>query len=160
MDCGRIAIFGGGSWATAIAKMVLEKVPNIVWYIRRPEQIDEFKRLEYNPSYLTSVRFDVSRITFTSDINTAVDAGDTLIFVTPSPYVKHHLRKLKRKLHEKHIITAIKGIIPDEDLVCSEYFRQIYNVPDENLAVIGGPSHADHRFGRQGLCAQFCRPYE
>ena len=143
MDCGRIAIFGGGSWATAIAKMVLEKVPNIVWYIRRPEQIDEFKRLEYNPSYLTSVRFDVSRITFTSDINTAVDAGDTLIFVTPSPYVKHHLRKLKRKLHEKHIITAIKGIIPDEDLVCSEYFRQIYNVPDENLAVIGGPSHAE-----------------
>lgn len=143
MDCGRIAIFGGGSWATAIAKMVLEKVPNIVWYIRRPEQIEEFKRLEYNPSYLTSVRFDVSRITFTSDINTAVDAGDTLIFVTPSPYVKHHLRKLKRKLHEKHIITAIKGIIPDEDLVCSEYFRQIYNVPDENLAVIGGPSHAE-----------------
>ena len=143
MDCGRIAIFGGGSWATAIAKMVLEKVPNIVWYIRRPEQIDEFKRLEYNPSYLTSVRFDMSRITFTSDINTAVDAGDTLIFVTPSPYVKHHLRKLKRKLHEKHIITAIKGIIPDEDLVCSEYFRQIYNVPDENLAVIGGPSHAE-----------------
>lgn len=143
MDCGRIAIFGGGSWATAIAKMVLEKVPNIVWYIRRPEQIEEFKRLEHNPSYLTSVRFDVSRITFTSDINTAVDAGDTLIFVTPSPYVKHHLRKLKRKLHEKHIITAIKGIIPDEDLVCSEYFRQIYNVPDENLAVIGGPSHAE-----------------
>lgn len=143
MDCGRIAIFGGGSWATAIAKMVLEKVPNIVWYIRRPEQIEEFKRLEHNPSYLTSVRFDVSRITFASDINTAVDAGDTLIFVTPSPYVKHHLRKLKRKLHEKHIITAIKGIIPDEDLVCSEYFRQIYNVPDENLAVIGGPSHAE-----------------
>lgn len=143
MDCGRIAIFGGGSWATAIAKMVLEKVPNIVWYIRRPEQIDEFKRLEHNPSYLTSVRFDVSRITFASDINTAVDACDTLIFVTPSPYVKHHLRKLKRKLHDKHIITAIKGIIPDEDLVCSEYFRQIYNVPDENLAVIGGPSHAE-----------------
>ena len=143
MDCGRIAIFGGGSWATAIAKMVLEKVPNIVWYIRRPEQIEEFKRLEHNPSYLTSVRFDVSRITFASDINTAVEACDTLIFVTPSPYVKHHLRKLKRKLHEKHIITAIKGIIPDEDLVCSEYFRQIYNVPDENLAVIGGPSHAE-----------------
>lgn len=143
MDCGRIAIFGGGSWATAIAKMVLEKVPNIVWYIRRPEQIDEFKRLEHNPSYLTSVRFDVSRITFASDINTAVEACDTLIFVTPSPYVKHHLRKLKRKLHDKHIITAIKGIIPDEDLVCSEYFRQIYNVPDENLAVIGGPSHAE-----------------
>ena len=143
MDCGRIAIFGGGSWATAIAKMVLEKVPNIVWYIRRPEQIEEFKRLEHNPSYLTSVRFDVSRITFASDINTAVEACDTLIFVTPSPYVKHHLRKLKRKLHDKHIITAIKGIIPDEDLVCSEYFRQIYNVPDENLAVIGGPSHAE-----------------
>lgn len=138
-----VAIMGGGSWATAIAKIVLERVEHIYWYMRKPETIEDFKRLEHNPSYLTSVRFDIDRITFSSDINEVVRAADTLIFVTPSPYLKNHLRKLKEKIHNKFIVTAIKGIVPDENLICSEYFRQIYNVPDDNLAVLGGPSHAE-----------------
>ena len=138
-----IAIMGGGSWATAIAKIVLERVEHIYWYMRKSETIEEFKRLEHNPSYLTSVRFDIDRITFSSDINEVVRSADTLIFVTPSPYLKNHLRKLKEKIHNKFIMTAIKGIVPDENLICSEYFRQVYNVPDDNLAVLGGPSHAE-----------------
>lgn len=134
---------GGGSWATAVAKIVLEKVDHISWYMRRPEVIEDFKRLEHNPSYLTSVHFDVNRIYFSSDINEVVRNCDTLIFVTPSPYLKNHLKKLKKKLHNKFVITAIKGIVPDENLICSEYFRQVFNVPDDNLAVLGGPSHAE-----------------
>lgn len=134
---------GGGSWATAVAKIVLEKVDHIFWYMRRPEVIEDFKRLEHNPSYLTSVHFDVNRISFSSDINEVVRNCDTLIFVTPSPYLKNHLKKLKEKLHNKFVITAIKGIVPDENLICSEYFRQVFNVPDDNLAVLGGPSHAE-----------------
>ncbi len=139
----KIAIMGGGSWATAIAKIVLERVPHITWYMRRNDSIEEFKRLGHNPSYLTSVHFDMNRITLSSDINEVVRNCDTLVFVTPSPYLKSHLKKLKVKLHDKFIITAIKGIVPDDNLVCSEYFRQAYNVPDENLAVLGGPSHAE-----------------
>lgn len=134
---------GGGSWATAVAKIVLEKVDHISWYMRRPEVIEDFKRLEHNPSYLTSVHFDINRISFSSDINEVVRNCDTLIFVTPSPYLKNHLKKLKEKLHNKFVITAIKGIVPDENLICSEYFRQVFNVPDDNLAVLGGPSHAE-----------------
>lgn len=134
---------GGGSWATAVAKIVLEKVDHISWYMRRPEVIEDFKRLEHNPSYLTSVHFDVNRISFSSDINEVVRNCDTLIFVTPSPYLKNHLKKLKEKLHNKFVITAIKGIVPDENLICSEYFRLVFNVPDDNLAVLGGPSHAE-----------------
>ena len=139
----KIAIMGGGSWATAVAKIVLEKVDHISWYMRRPEVIEDFKRLEHNPSYLTSVHFDVNRISFSSDINEVVRNCNTLIFVTPSPYLKNHLKKLKEKLHNKFVITAIKGIVPDENLICSEYFRQVFNVPDDNLAVLGGPSHAE-----------------
>lgn len=142
-DLGNIAVMGSGSWATAIAKMLLEKVEHIYWYMRKPDAIDEFRRLEHNPSYLAGVHFDVSKITFTSDINVAVRNCRTLVFVTPSPYLKNHLRKLKCRLHDRIIMTAIKGIVPDENLVCSEYFRQVYNVPDENLAVLGGPSHAE-----------------
>lgn len=134
---------GGGSWATAIAKMMLEQNDSIYWYMRRDDRIEEFRRLGHNPAYLTSVHFDVNRIHFSSDINKVVENADTLIFVTPSPYLKNHLKKLKTRLRDKFIITAIKGIVPDDNLVCSEYFHQVYNVPDENLAVLGGPSHAE-----------------
>ena len=142
-DCGKIAVLGGGSWATAIAWILLENNERINWYMRRDDRIAEFKRLGHNPGYLTSARFDVNRIDFSSDINKIIENSDTLVFVTPSPYLKSHLKKLKSRLRDKLVVTAINGIVPDENMVCSEYFHQVYNVPDENLAVIGGPSHAE-----------------
>ena len=142
-DCGKIAIIGGGSWATAIAKIVMGHTHHIGWYMRRDDQIEEFRRLGHNPSYLTSVHFNTDEIVFNSDLNKIVEAYDTLVFVVPSPYLKNHLRKLKVRLKEKFIITAIKGIVPDENLVCSEYFHQVFDVPYDNLACLGGPSHAE-----------------
>lgn len=142
-DCGKIAIIGGGSWATAIAKIVIGHTRHIGWYIRKEDTISDFRRLGHNPTYLTSVHFDVSQILFSNDINKIVEAYDTLIFVIPSPYLKNHLKKLKTRLRGKFIITAIKGLIPDENIACSEYFNQVYDVSLDNLACIGGPSHAE-----------------
>ena len=142
-DCGRIAIIGGGSWATAIAKIVVGSTHRIGWYMRRDDRILEFKRMGHNPAYLTSVHFNLDEIDFTSDINKVVQENDTLVFVTPSPYLKNHLKKLKLPIRDKFIITAIKGIVPDENLVCSEYFHEVFDVPYSNLACIGGPSHAE-----------------
>ena len=142
-DCGKIAIIGGGSWATAIAKIVVGHTHHIGWYMRRNDRIDDFKRLGHTPAYLVSVRFNTDEIFFSSDINEIVQLYDTLVFVTPSPYLKNHLRKLKTRLRDKFIVTAIKGIVPDENVVCSEYFHQVYDVPYENLACLAGPSHAE-----------------
>ncbi|MDD6379717.1 MAG: glycerol-3-phosphate dehydrogenase [Prevotella sp.] len=142
-NVGKIAIIGGGSWATAIAKIIVSHTHHIGWYIRRDDRIDDFRRLGHNPAYLTSVRFDVDEINFSADINRIVQSYDTLVFVTPSPYLKNHLKKLRTRIKDKFIVTAIKGIVPDENLCCSEYFHQVYDVPFENLACIGGPSHAE-----------------
>lgn len=142
-NVGKIAIIGGGSWATAIAKIVEGHTHHIGWYMRRDDRIEDFKRLGHNPAYLRSARFNVDEIFFSSDINRIVKEYDTLVFVTPSPYLKNHLRKLKTNIRDKFVVTAIKGIVPDENLVCSEYFHQVYDVPLENLACIGGPSHAE-----------------
>ncbi|MBQ8453597.1 MAG: NAD(P)H-dependent glycerol-3-phosphate dehydrogenase [Prevotella sp.] len=140
---GKIAIIGGGSWATAIAKIVVSHTHHIGWYMLRDDRIEDFRRMKHNPAYLTGVHFDVDEIYFSSDINKIAQAYDTLVFVTPSPYLKGHLKKLKTRLRDKFIVTAIKGIVPDENLSCSEYFHQVFDVPQENLAVIGGPSHAE-----------------
>ena len=142
-DCGKIAIIGGGSWATAIAKIVVGHTPHIGWYMRRDDRIKEFKRLGHNPAYLMSVRFNTDEIYFSSDLNEVAQLYDTLVFVTPSPYLKNHLRRLRTRIRDKFILTAIKGIVPDENVVCSEYFHQVYDVPYENLACLAGPSHAE-----------------
>lgn len=140
---GRIAIVGGGSWATAIAKMFLAHEGNINWYMRREDRIADFKRLGHNPAYLTSVKFDTKKINFYSNINEIVKDSDTLVFATPSPYLKSHLKKLKVKLKDKFVITAIKGIVPDDNLIISDYFTKEYKVPAENIAVLAGPCHAE-----------------
>lgn len=142
-DCGKIAIIGGGSWATAIAKIVVAHTHHIGWYMRRNDRIEDFKNLQHNPAYLTGVHFDINEIYFSSDLNDIVQNYDTLVFVTPSPYLKNHLKRLRVRISDKFVVTAIKGIVPDENLVCSEYFHQVYDVPYANLACIGGPSHAE-----------------
>jgi len=140
---GKVAIMGGGSWATAIAKMVLANQPSINWYMRRDDRIADFLKLGHNPAYLTDVMFDTNHINFSSDINKVIEESDTLVFVTPSPYLKSHLSKLTADLRNKFIISAIKGIVPDENLIVSEYFNKIYGVPLDNVAVVGGPCHAE-----------------
>ena len=140
---GKIAIMGGGSWATALAKIVLSTQESINWYMRRDDQIQAFLQTGHNPSYLSAVEFDLERITFYSDINQAIQESDTLIFATPSPFLKQHLKKVTTPLHDKFIISAIKGIVPDENMLIADYFAEYYEVPIEHIAVIGGPCHAE-----------------
>jgi glycerol-3-phosphate dehydrogenase (NAD(P)+) len=111
--------------------------------MRRDDRIADFKRTGHNPAYITSLQFDVNEIAFSSDLNHTAEAYDTLIFVTPSPYLKDHLKKLTVDIKNKFIVIAIKGIVPDENVVCSEYFHNRYGVPYDNIAIIGGPSHAE-----------------
>ena len=80
-NTGRVAVIGGGSWATAIAKIVVNNTHRIGWYMRRDDRIEDFKRMGHNPAYLTSVHFKLDEIDFTSDINHIVREYDTLVFV-------------------------------------------------------------------------------
>jgi len=140
---GKIAVLGGGTWATALAKIVFSNSNKINWYMRRDDRIADFRKLGHNPAYLSSVAFDVNRITFYSNLNEVAENSDTLIFATPSPYFKEHLKKLNTDISKKFIVSAIKGIVPEENLVISEYFTKFYGVPASNIAVIGGPTHAE-----------------
>lgn len=140
---GKIAIMGGGSWATALAKLTLNNADSILWYMRRDDRIADFKQTGHNPVYLSDVAFDTSHIHFSSDINEIAEAADTLILVTPSPYMKAHLKKLDTDISGKFVVTAIKGIVPDENMIVTEYLQTFYHVPESQLAVIGGPCHAE-----------------
>jgi glycerol-3-phosphate dehydrogenase (NAD(P)+) len=140
---GKIAVMGGGSWATALAKILMHSQEEINWYMRRPDRIEDFKRLKHNPAYLSGISFDTSRIRFYNDINRAVEESDTLLFATPSPYIKEHLKKVTAPLHQKYVLSGIKGIVPDENLLVNDYFATFYGVKPQNIIVIAGACHAE-----------------
>ncbi len=138
-----VAILGSGSWATALAKIALCNQESINWFIRRQEVIDEFIATGKNPTYLNNLKFDVARINFSADINKVIAASDVLILAIPSPYIKQSLKKIRRSLHKKIIVNAVKGMIPDENMLVTEYLHQEFKVPIANLGVIAGPCHAE-----------------
>ena len=140
---GQIAVLGGGSWATALAKLLLKNEDRIWWYMRRDDRIEEFKRRGRNPKYLTDVHFDTARITFSSDINEVCTQANTLVLAVPSPYLKSHLEKINVSLKNKTIVSAVKGIVPDENKIVTEYLQCHYGCRDENMLCIGGPCHAE-----------------
>lgn len=139
----KIAILGSGSWATALAKIVMTNQGEINWFIRRQEVIDEFIATGKNPSYLGAANFDVGRIHFSSDINQTVAQSDILILAIPSPYVKQTLTKIRRNMTSKVIISAVKGMIPEDNIIITEYLHKRFNVPMDQLGVIAGPCHAE-----------------
>jgi glycerol-3-phosphate dehydrogenase (NAD(P)+) len=139
----KFAVIGGGSWATAIAKMLCVNLPEITWYMRNNDAIDHIKTYKHNPNYLTGVEFDLSKLRLTSDINEAVAYADYIIFAIPSAFVGGELKKLTQSLDDKVIFSAIKGIVPETSLIVGEHFNKVYNIPLENIGVITGPCHAE-----------------
>lgn len=139
----RIAVVGGGSWATAIAKILTETNEHINWFMRNIETIEAFKELRHNPRYLCAVDFDLSRITFTDDLDKLIEMSDIIIFAIPSAFLKTVLGRANCSLEGKIVVSAIKGLIPDDNLIIAEFFNQYYNVPLQQVVVISGPCHAE-----------------
>lgn len=141
----KIGILGGGSWATAITKMICDSGINekINWFIRNPENIKHIKARKRNKYYLSSLDLNVEKLNICNNINDVITKSDVLIFAIPSAFIKDALVKNNFSLSEKYIISAVKGIIPDENQIFAEYFNQNYNVPLQNVGIIAGPCHAE-----------------
>lgn len=142
-ETSRIGLIGSGSWATAIAKILLTNVPSINWHFRDEEHIAKFKVKKHNPNYLSSVVFDADRINFSSNINDVVVNSEIIIFAVPSAFLKSALSDLQVPLSDKVVMSAIKGLVPDENLIVGSYFNKFYNVPLDRIGVISGPCHAE-----------------
>jgi len=139
----KIAVFGGGSWATAIVKMLMENLDNIGWYMRNKQAIKHIKDNDHNPKYLRSAELDATLLDLSDDINYMVANYDVLIFAIPSAFLTNELNKLSVSLESKTIFSAIKGIVPETGLIVGEHFNQSYTIPLENIGVITGPCHAE-----------------
>lgn len=142
-DQRSVAIIGSGSWATALAKILLNNLPHIHWFIRSEETIEHFKKFHHNPKYISDIEFDISHITFFSSLDEAIKASDILIFAIPAPFLKDSLACYQGTFEGRIVISAIKGIIPSENITVAEFFNKQYNVPFKDISIIGGPCHAE-----------------
>lgn len=139
----RYAMIGSGSWATALAKLILNNQESISWYVRDDEMIDQINRTQHNPYYLSAVKFDPKRIRMSSDINEIISESDVLVFCVPSAYFLKEAECIKLSLEDKFIISAIKGIIPGDNITIAEYFNQRFEIPFSRIGVVSGPCHAE-----------------
>ena len=142
----RIGVIGSGSWATAMIKMLTDNLSekDIYWWVRKQEDIDYIQSYNHNPSYLTAVEIKIPFEKISSEVKFVFDRSDVVVLNTPAAYLKDALQGLTADdFKGKIIVSAIKGIIPDENQIIGEYLTSTYNVPLENIVVIGGPCHAE-----------------
>jgi glycerol-3-phosphate dehydrogenase (NAD(P)+) len=140
----RVAVVGGGSWATAIVKMLCNNAKQVHWWLRNRETVESIKKFKHNPTYLSSVELDTTKLLLSTNLQEVIASADIIIMVIPSAFLKDALVGLTAKDFEnKKIFSAIKGIVPEFNLIVGEFFNKKYNVAIENIGVITGPCHAE-----------------
>lgn len=138
--CGMI---GYGSWATALTYTLISNGQKIWWHIRNQEVLESIQTEGRNAKYLNDIEFDKDLINATDDINEVVRNADIIVVAAPSAYLKDFLKDLTEPLDGKFILSATKGIIPDDYKTITEFFRDTYNLSYDHLGLISGPSHAE-----------------
>ena len=139
-----VAVIGGGSWATAIVKILSSNLPLVYWWVREPEIEEGIKNNGRNPLYLSSALLDNKKICISTNLQDIVSKADTLVLVTPSAYLYSTLSVLTpEQLQNKSIVSAIKGIVPEKMETISSYITNNFQVPVTRFCVISGPSHAE-----------------
>jgi glycerol-3-phosphate dehydrogenase (NAD(P)+) len=143
IDKPRVAIIGGGSWATALAKIISDHVDHFSWFIYEKEIIEHIQKHHHNPLYISSVEIDPKKITFYNNTKDAIESSDIIVFVVPSAFVKSSLGIHDIDFTGRILVNAVKGIIPDDNLTVTQYFRKRFKINNTQVAVLSGPCHAE-----------------
>ena len=79
----------------------------------------------------------------TQSLDEVVSNCEIILVAAPSAFIKKFMEELTVSLEDKFILSATKGIIPEDYTTITEYFNVAYGLPYSNLGVISGPSHAE-----------------
>lgn len=140
----KFGIIGSGSWGTALAKILTDNNNSIYWWIRSDDTIGQLKKRRHNPHHLNSTYFDTSLLHLTSNLEEAIDHSDCIIVAVPSAYSVDVLSKLpKNILRDKVVISAVKGILPGNNLLLNDYLKNEFELPLKNYFTVLGPCHAE-----------------
>ena len=140
----KFGIIGSGSWGTALAKILTDNKNQINWWLRSDSNISKFKSRRHNPQYLSNTFFDTSLINFSSNAEEVICNSDTVVIVVPSAFAADALCGLPKKIfYNKKIVSAVKGILPQRNMLLNEYLKKEFGVDLKDYFTVLGPCHAE-----------------
>lgn len=140
----RIAVIGGGSWASALVKILCNNLDSISWWMRSEESVDYIRKYKRNPKYLQSVEFDTQKVHVSTDLHAVIAGADSIIIATPSAFLVDLFKDFDVSLFEgKEVFSAVKGIIPEYHAIPARFIHKTFNTPYSKIGIICGPCHAE-----------------
>ncbi len=139
-----IAVIGGGSWATAIVKILCNNLDTVHWWVRSEENVNHIKNFKHNPKYLQSIEFNTDKLHISNDLNEILDAANYIIIATPSAFLTKLFENVTKDMFEgKVVFSAVKGIIPEYNAIPARFIHKTFGVPYHKIGIICGPCHAE-----------------
>ena len=140
----KIAVIGGGSWATAIVKILCNNCTEIHWWMRNEESIAHIQQFGHNPKYLQSVSFDTSKLVLSSNLNSTLNAADWVVIATPAAFLEEAFIGVDEShFINKIVFSAVKGMIPSYNAIPARFIHKSFGVPYDKIGIISGPCHAE-----------------
>jgi glycerol-3-phosphate dehydrogenase (NAD(P)+) len=140
----KIAVIGGGSWATALVKILCNNVTSLNWYMRNEGAVEHILKYKHNPNYLQSVAFDLSKLNVSTDLLEMIQTADIIILATPSAFLVELFEPIPNESFDNKIVfSAVKGIIPEYHAIPARFIHKTFGVPYDNIGIICGPCHAE-----------------
>ncbi len=137
-------ILGSGSWGTAIAKILTDNGQTIDWWNRSQQAIDQIISRRHNPHYLSTAYFNPNQLKLTTDPVEVIRNSDAIIIAIPSAYAAQTLLALDKDIFAgKKIVSAIKGILPEQNLLLNDFLKNEFDFPLEDYFAVLGPCHAE-----------------
>lgn len=139
----KLCVLGGGSWATALVKIIAEnRDVQIQWYVRNGEDAAHINQYGHNPKYLSAVQIRTDRVQAMSDADACLKDAELILLAVPSAFLHKTLDGLQLP-NDAYYLSAIKGIIPETRQVIARYLEQSHGIDPEKMAVVTGPCHAE-----------------
>ena len=140
----KIAVIGGGSWATAQVKILCNNLNKVYWFVRSEEQVNHILTFKHNPKYLQSVEFDTEKLVVSSNLEEILKEAQYIIIATPSAFLTKLFENIDKSLFEgKVVFSAVKGIVPEYNAIPARFIHKTFDVPYHKIGIICGPCHAE-----------------
>jgi glycerol-3-phosphate dehydrogenase (NAD(P)+) len=140
----KIGVIGGGSWATALVKILCNNVPKVSWWMRSEDAVEHILKYKHNLRYLQSVEFDLSKIDVSTDLVETVKNSEIILIAAPSAFLTNIFRDFPTELFEgKTVFSAVKGIVPEYHAIPARFIHKTFGTPYDQIGIICGPCHAE-----------------
>ncbi|MDO3722263.1 NAD(P)H-dependent glycerol-3-phosphate dehydrogenase [Marinobacter sp. chi1] len=135
-----VAVLGGGSFGTAMAKVLGENGHTVHFWMRDPDQAAEIENTRVNSRYMPGVEL-TGDIQPTTDMASAIANAEIVFVAIPSKAFRSVISQHRSEFRDGQIVISLtKGIERDGFKLMSEVLQE--EIPRCRIGVLSGPNLA------------------